>query len=415
LVHTGLCTGRGSSGWPVPVAVLAAAFLFNLGQGVLRPTLPLYLQQVFAANYQMVTFIPLVFGVGKWAASLPTGYWLDRLDRRGLMVGGLLVIAVVDVASMLTSTYGAFLGLRALGGVGWAMFGTVATTIMVAPQAAQRRGRSVSLLLMSETLGLLLGSSAGGWVYQGIGLGAPFVGEAACMLIGAIAVGRRAPPPIPPPSAPPTVARDRRLLGAVLRTPGVVLMSLTNAALIAIQTGLLVFLYPLYLVERGGVSPETVGYLGSLSVLGRLLALWWGGSASDRWGRMRVLIPGLLAYGVLLGSLPLVTHPLWLGLWSLAIGGGAGFVASLPTALIGDRVAPPLQGVAIGWLRTMTDTGHIVGPLVLGALADAVHLSAPFLLAGGLVSVLAWRCSRQVSPEQPHGTPVDAPLPTPQG
>jgi hypothetical protein len=26
--------------WPIPVAVLAAALLFNLGQGVLRPTLP---------------------------------------------------------------------------------------------------------------------------------------------------------------------------------------------------------------------------------------------------------------------------------------------------------------------------------------------------------------------------------------
>jgi hypothetical protein len=57
-----------------PVAVLAGAFLFNLGQGVLRPTMPLYLQHIFAANYQMVTLIPVAFGLGKWMASLPTGY-----------------------------------------------------------------------------------------------------------------------------------------------------------------------------------------------------------------------------------------------------------------------------------------------------------------------------------------------------
>src|SRR5687767_8520306 len=130
--------------WQVPVAVLAAALLFNLGQGVLRPTLPLYLQQVLAANYQMVTVIPLVFGVGKWVASLPTGYLLDRIERRRLMVGGLLVIAVCDVASVMTSTYGIFLGVRALAGVGWAMFGTVATTTMVNQPASQRRGRAVS-------------------------------------------------------------------------------------------------------------------------------------------------------------------------------------------------------------------------------------------------------------------------------
>ncbi len=410
----GVQVGRRAE-WQVPVAVLAAALLFNLGQGVLRPTLPLYLQQVFAATYQMVTLIPLVFGVGKWVASLPTGYLLDRLERRRLMVGGLLVIAICDVGSLMTPAYGVFLGLRALAGVGWAMFGTVATTTMVNQPASQRRGRAVSLLLMSETLGLLLGSAAGGWVYQGVGVGGPFVGEAACMLVAAVAVGRLAVPPAAPPSAPPVVSHDRRLLGVVLRTPGILLMSLTNAALIAIQTGLLVFLYPLYLVERGHVRPETVGYLISLSVLGRLLALWLGGSVSDRWGRMPVLIPVLLAYGALLGSLPLVTHPLWLGLWSLAIGGAAGLVAGLPTAFIGDRVAPPLQGVAIGWLRTMTDSGHILGSLVMGTLADAVDLSTPFFLAAALLVAMAWRCHRQASPAPPHGPPVETPRPTTHG
>ena len=155
------------------IAVLAAAFLFNLGQGVLRPAMPLYLQQVFGARYRMVTLIPVVFGAGKWIASLPTGYLLDRLGRRPLMIAGLLVIAFSDVASAAASAYGAFLGLRALAGVGWAMFGTVATTTMVDARGSGRRGRAVSLLLMSETVGLLLGTAAGGWVYQGIGVASP--------------------------------------------------------------------------------------------------------------------------------------------------------------------------------------------------------------------------------------------------
>jgi len=104
----------------VPIAVLAAAFLFNLGQGVLRPSMPLYLERAFAANYRMVTLIPVVFGTGKWIANLPTGYLLSRLGRP-LMIGGLVLIALVDVASVKASRYDIFLGLRALGGVGWAM------------------------------------------------------------------------------------------------------------------------------------------------------------------------------------------------------------------------------------------------------------------------------------------------------
>jgi MFS family permease len=107
--------------WQAPPAVLAGAFLFNLGQGVLRPTLPLYLRTVFAANYRMVTLIPVVFGAGKWVANLPTGYLLDRLGPRRLMVGGLILIALSDVGSAMVSTYGLFLILRGrrrgLGGV----------------------------------------------------------------------------------------------------------------------------------------------------------------------------------------------------------------------------------------------------------------------------------------------------------
>jgi len=379
----------------VPIAVLAAAFLFNVGQGVLRPSLPLYLQRTFAANYRMVTLIPVVFGVGKWVASLPTGYLLSRRGRP-LMICGLLLIAFIDVASVTTSSYGAFLGLRALGGVGWAMFATVATTAMVNLPAAQRRGRAVSLLLMSETCGLLLGSAGGGWLYQQAGVTTPFLFEAACMVIATVVVGRWAAlgaDKATTPQRPP----DRHLLAEVLRTPGVLLMGVTNAVLIAIQTGTLLFLFPLYLFRRAGVGPETVGFVVSLSVFGRLVALCLGGGLSDRWGRMRVLTPGLLIYAALLGSMSLLTDPTLLGVWSFAMGAAAGSVAAVPTALMSDQVPPRLQGVAIGWLRTMTDGGQIVGPLLMGFLADAIDLSAPFLFGAVLLTATAWQCRRQAS------------------
>ena len=309
------------------------------------------------------------------------GELADRIPARPARAApahglGLVVIALSDVASVMTSAYGVFLGFRALAGVGWAMFGTVATTTMVDLPAAQRRGRAVSLLMMSETSGLLLGTAAGGWLYQGLGVASPFVFEAACLLAAAILVARWA---LPPASQRPAAGGwgDRHQLGAVLRAPGVLDASVTNAVLTVIQTGVLVFLFPLYLVNRGGLGPEAVGVLTSVSILGRLVALWVGGSVSDRWGRMRVLVAGLLAYAALLGSVPFLTHPVALSLWSLALGVAAGFVAPLPTAVVGDRVLPPLHGLAIGWLRTMTDSGQILGPLVMGACADAVGSVRP--------------------------------------
>src|SRR5262249_60650257 len=116
-------------------------------------------------------------------------------------------------------------------------------------------------------------------------------------------------------------------------SPAVVLMGVTSAVLVAIHTGVLVFLFPLFLVKRAGVGPDAVGLLVSLGVLGRLGALWFGGTVSDRWGRMRVLIPGLLVYAVVLGGMSWLTNPVMIGVASFAIGAAAGCVASIPTAL----------------------------------------------------------------------------------
>jgi MFS family permease len=371
-------------------AVLAGAFLFNLGQGVLRPTMPLYIQAVFAANYRMVTAIPTVFGIGKWIVSLPAGYLQDRLGRRTLMTAGLMVIAVSDVASAMAASFDVFFVLRALAGVGWAMFGTVATTTMIAQPAGGGRGRAVSLLLMSETAGLLLGSAAGGWFYTVLGVTSPLIFEAACMVVAAVVVAGWTMPA--PRSTSQHVPRGWRGLTAVLREPAVLVMGVTNAALITVQAGVLVFLYPLYLVSRAGLGAQTVGLLIALTVLGRLFALWLGGTLSDRWGRLPALIPGLLAYAALVAATTFITDPLLLALWSLLIGAASGFVGPLPAALVGDRVAPSEHGVAVGWLRTMTDSGQVLGPLLMGALADGVDLSAPFIVAAGLLIAAAWSC-----------------------
>ena len=61
----------------MPVAVLVASFLFNLGQGVLRPALPLYLEQSFAANYQVVgTASPFFFEAACMVLAAVAVAWL---------------------------------------------------------------------------------------------------------------------------------------------------------------------------------------------------------------------------------------------------------------------------------------------------------------------------------------------------
>jgi len=258
---------------------------------------------------------------------------------------------------------------------------------------AGRRGRAISSLLMAETLGLLVGSAAGGSLYAHSGSASPFVVEAGCMLIGVVVVGWFGLPGSTPPVAKAATSQ-RGPLGDLIAVPGFVLMCCTNAAVMAIQTGVIVFLYPLYLVERGALSPQAVGHLIALSVLGRLLALWLAGRVSDRRSRISMLALGLAGFGIVLGTLVVANGTMLLGVWSVLLGAAAGFVAGLPTTIIGDRVDPSRHGIAIAWLRMATDAGMLVGPLVMGPLADAVDLTSPFLLAGMISCAFALACHR---------------------
>jgi hypothetical protein len=45
----------------------------------------------------------------------------------------------------------------------------------------------------------------------------------------------------------------------------------------------------------------------------------------------------------------------------------------------------------------MTDSGQIIGPLVMGFLADLIDLSAPFLVGALLLTATAWQCHHQAS------------------
>jgi MFS family permease len=112
---------------------------------------------------------------------------------------------------------------------------------------------------------------------------------------------------------------------------------------------------------------------------------------------MRVLLPGLLVYAALLAGTSQLTQPVGLGICSFAVGAAAGLVAAIPTALTSDQVERSFQGIAIGWLRTMSDGGQIVGPLVMGVLADAIDLSAPFLVGAGSLVLTAWQCQRRAN------------------
>lgn len=151
------------------------------------------------------------------------------------------------------------------------------------------------------------------------------------------------------------------------------------------QSATVIFL-PVYLREDLGFSVARVAiYLSMAQVMG--IAVQPGlGFLSDRYGRKAVLIPTMLALGLLIISLRFAAPGAQLVLAVLGVGA---FLYSLHVIFIAaamDVAEGEVQSTVVAVIYSANFLGT-VSPLLAGIIADAHGVSNAFLYAGGMVLV----------------------------
>ncbi len=114
-----------------------------------------------------------------------------------------------------------------------------------------------------------------------------------------------------------------------------------------------------------------VGFLSGVYAAGVLIGAPLWGTVSDRVGRGRILIAGLVGY---VTSLLLLLLPAATGLWGLyALRGATGFfvaaVIPVVAALVAEHTPERLRARRFAWLGAMSLLGFLFGP-ALSALAS---------------------------------------------
>ena len=184
------------------------------------------------------------------------------------------------------------------------------------------------------------------------------------------------------PTETRTVRASLRMAGDLLRRPVFLGVLALGFALFFLRAGARNALLPAYADEVGGLSPTAIGLVVSASSLTSVVAMIPTGRLVDRVGRKPVTLVGVLAVAASV-ALYGTTSSLW-GL--LAVSGLAGLtvgLASVPLpTMVGDLAPPGSEGIASGVFRMAADLGWIVGPLVLGAMADERLWGWGFVVAG---------------------------------
>ena len=373
-------------GVPRQVWVLVAGvFLVMIGISLVAPIIPLYARE-FGVSRTAAGALISVFAGARLVFDAFGGAMADRIGARRVMLAGALLVTGSSVSAALAPNYGVLLASRFLEGAGTAAFALSAMQYLIITTPAERLGRTIALFQTGLLAGAAIGPIVGGyaaeigdfttpfWVYAGLGL-----------LVAVLAAGfveRTEPTGI-------RISEMYRSAGRLLLSPGYVALLVVTFSLFIMRAGARFTLLPLFGGEELGLSEGQIGQVIAVSAIVNVGVVNLAGVLVDRVGRRPVLVLGLILNGLGVAAYALAESYLSLMVVSVLFGLTTTLASVPPPTLAGDLAPPGAEGASVGLYRTAGDLGFIVGPLLLGAIAERGQFDAGFILTGVILFVAA--------------------------
>lgn len=378
-----------------------ASALTNLGDGALLAAGPLLVSSVAPAPLA-VAGAAAVQTAPHLLFSPVAGALVDRLPRRSVLVAAdlargavlaLLALALLTGGADLWAVYAALFAL----GTGEALADSAYGALVPSVVPRELLGRANARLALTFSLNnQLLGPPLGALMFAALwalpfGFDALAYGVAGLVLLR-LAVRPRAPEP--ERAAGGSLWADTvRGLAFVRGVP--VLRTLTACILVMNLTGVGAFsVWVLYAREHLGLSEAGFGLFIAAGAVGGVAGARLYGVLEPRVGRAFVLRWGLVLEAATYPVLVLVRDP-WAAGAVMVLFGAHAVVWGTAAVTVRQSVTPDaLLGRAAGVYRWADLGGAALGAVLGGVLAQTLGLSAPFLVAGaavGVLAVVAWR------------------------
>jgi multidrug resistance protein len=352
--------------------------LMMMGIGLISPILPQY-ARTFGVSITMVGLLITAFGVARIIVDIPAGRLTNSLGRRPVLIVGPLIQVIGSIGCGLAVNYGMLLGFRFIQGIGSAMYTTAAMVMLADISTPANRGRLMSYYQGSLLIGAGLGPIMGGFIAQYFGLAAPFFVYALVIFLAGLWAYLRLPETRPallapaalvagnsdPPSTPPP-----RELSVLLRDSNFILISVVTFGIFFMRQGAQNEILPLLGAERLGLEEGQIGLALTLVAVMQFIIIFPAGRLSDRLGRKAVITPGCLIAAASLVMLVQSYSYRFLLLTCLVMGIGIGISGPTPSAYVADIIPRGSYGIAMGTYRAISDLGFVIGPVLLGWLAD---------------------------------------------
>ena len=389
---------------PVDVWVLvAAAFAVAIGYGLVAPVLPQFARG-FDVSVTAASVVVSAFAFFRLVFAPAGGFLVDRMGERWVYMTGLLIVAVSTLATGLAQSYWQLLVFRGLGGLGSTMFTISAMALLTRLAPPGARGRIMGFYATAFLIGNIAGPVLGGLLAE-FGMRVPFFVYSGALLVATAVVavflrgGRRRS------ADDPTAEQEALTVREALRDSGYRAALASSFVNGWASFGVRVAIVPLFAAANFDAGPGIAGTALASFAVGTASVITLAGWLSDRYGRRPMVIAGLLISGgstVVLGwcdTVPLLVAA------SVVAGVGAGILNPAQQAAVADVIgADRAGGKVLATFQMASDTGAILGPVVVGLVVDLSGYEAGFAVSGGLLlaAVIPWLMARET---HRHPTP----------
>jgi len=370
---------------PREVSVLVgASFFVAVGFGIVVPAIPMFARS-FGVSHAAVGLIVSAFAVTRFSSGLISGKLVDIFGERSVFAVGVFIVSLSVLLAGLAVNYPQLLIFRAAGGIGSSMFSVAAGSVILRSVRDDQRAHAQSVYNGAFLLGAIAGPAIGGALTT-ISLRAPFFVYSFTLLIsGTIAFFFFTSAHLQSRDSKNNNQEVTTLKDAFRLKPyryALIISFVASWVLFGLRSSIL----PLFVTEALNSTAAIVGIGFTLSALFQGAILLKAGRLSDSHGRRYASILGSII--VLIGSLVMVftIHP-WMYLLSMSIIGlGAAFLSTTPASIVGD-VIKGTGGPVIGLFQMAGDAGMIVGPIIVGFIADHYGYRSAFAISALVFSV----------------------------
>ena len=365
---------------PREVSVLVvASFFVAVGFGIIVPAIPLFARS-FGVSNAAVGLIISLFALSRFASGLFSGKLVDKFGERTVFAVGVAFVALSVGACGIAQSYNQLLFFRAAGGLGSSMFSVAASSVILRSVSDAQRGHAQSVYNGSFLLGAIAGPAIGG-ALAAISLRAPFFVYAIALSIsGTVAFifftseHLQAPKKSEGKKAVMSLKDALALKGYRY---ALVITFVASWVIFGVRTSIL----PLFITEQLKSTAAVVGWGFTISAVIQGTLILRAGRISDERGRRFILIIGTTIAFVGIIIMTATLNPLMFFISMAIIGLGNAFLASAPATIVGDLIEGK-GGQVIALFQMAGDAGMIVGPVVVGFVADHYGYRAAFGLSG---------------------------------